>query len=139
MAELNWILLYLHLLANLVWIGSILALALILHAGPASPRERGALGRRLQRSLAEPAFGISFLAGSSRLLLNYEYYFLQTKFMPVKLALALGVIAIHYALAARARHLEGGQRKDDGNAGRLGLALLGLVAGVVFLVLRKPF
>jgi len=139
MAELNWILLYLHLLANLVWIGSIIAVALTLHTGAAAPRERGAFGLSIQRRLAEPAFGISFLAGSSRLLLNYEYYFVQTKFMPVKLTLALGVIGLHYALAARARHLASGQRSDDGNAGRLGLALLVLVAGVVFLVLRKPF
>jgi uncharacterized membrane protein len=122
-----------------VWIGSTLAVAAILQRGPAAPRERGALARTVQRSLAEPAFGVSFLAGSGRLLLNYEYYFLQTKFMPVKLTLALAVIGLHYALAARARHLESGERSDDGNAGRLGIALLVLVAGVVFLVLRKPF
>jgi protoporphyrinogen IX oxidase len=139
MAELNFILLYLHLVANLVWIGSIIAVALTLHSGPAVPRERGVLARNILRRAAEPAFGISFLAGSCRLLLNYEYYFLRTQFMPAKLVLAFAVIALHYAIAARARHMERGERADPGNIGKLALALLTLVAGVVFLVLRKPF
>lgn len=139
MAELNFILLYLHLLANLVWIGSISAVAMTLRTGASNPRERGVLARRIQRQLAEPAFGVSFLAGAGRLLLNYEYYFLETKFMHVKLTLALGVIAIHYAIVARAKHMERGERADPGNVGRLLLGLVALVAGVVFFVLRKPF
>jgi protoporphyrinogen IX oxidase len=139
MAELNWILLYLHLLANLVWIGSIVAVVVTLAGNSPPPRERGALARNLLRRVAEPAFGISFLAGSCRLLLNYEYYFLRTRFMHVKLVFALLVIALHQVIAARAKQLERGERSDAGNVGALGLGLLGGVAVVVFFVLRKPF
>jgi hypothetical protein len=70
---------------------------------------------------------------------RFDLHFVQTKFMPVKLVLALTVIGLHYALAARARQLESGARRDDGGGAKIGGALLLLVAGIVFLVLRKPF
>jgi len=129
----------LHVLANLFWVGSIVAVGVILAAKAASPKERGELAHFVYRRVAAPAFGISFLMGLARLALSPAFYFKLTHFMHLKLTLALGVIALHHILGARARRAAKGEASAVNGAGRL-VALLALLAvGTAWVALTKPF
>lgn len=133
------LLVFVHLLADLVWIGSSLAVAVVLGADAADSRQRGALARRVHQRLAQPAFGVALLTGAGRLALAPDYYLVQTHFMHAKLVAALGVIGLHHALGARARKLESGALSTAGSAMGLGAGLLACAAVAVYLALQKPF
>ena len=81
MSTPSTVLVFLHVASNLVWIGSILAVARILGSGTADAPTRGRIGVELYRRLSVPAFVTSFAAGVARLLLDPAYYFSTTKFM----------------------------------------------------------
>src|SRR6478735_53513 len=91
----------LHVIANVVWIGSILAVAVVSASPDASAAIRGQLALVVYKRLAIPAFVASFVFGVTRLALDPHYYFVQTKFMHAKLLLALVVIGLHHAIGAR--------------------------------------
>jgi protoporphyrinogen IX oxidase len=129
----------LHVIANLFWIGSIVSVGLLVTLPLGAARERGALARALYTKLAVPAFLISFLAAAVRLVSDLNYYFVATHWMHAKLPLALGVIALHHVLGARARRLADGSRKDGGPAGVLTAVLAVLAVGSAWLALGKPF
>src|ERR1043165_1806645 len=93
----------LHVTANVVWIGSILAVGRLLAATEGDAKVRGVLARRVYQSLATPAFVISFVAGAIRLALSPDYYFVATHFMHAKLLLALVVIGLHHVIGGRAK------------------------------------
>jgi putative membrane protein len=131
-------LLVIHVIANLVWIGSIASVGLVLATTP-DPKVGGQVAHAIYRKLASPAFGISFLAAVVLLVLNTQLYFVATKWMHAKLPLALGVIALHHVIGARAKHLEQGKKTDAGPAGVLTLVLLALVAAIAYLAQAKPF
>jgi putative membrane protein len=128
----------LHILANVVWIGALMAIAILtararLMTGTA---QVGALARRLYLMLATPAFVVSFGAGLARLLMAAKVY-AHLPWMHAKLSFALGVIALHHIVGAKAKRVAAG----DANAGR-GAALLGFVAfvcaaGAVLLAVAK--
>lgn len=139
MGSLELILRNLHVVANLFWIGSIVAVGVLLAADVGSEKERGALAHAVYRKIAAPAFGLSFLLGGARLLLSLKYFFVVTHFMHAKLPLALGVIAIHHVLGARARRAAKGDASATRAAGRLTLALVVLAAGTAWIALAKPF
>ena len=127
----------LHVCANLIWIGSISAVGLILRDVPAAARDRGRMALSVYRALAMPAFVVSFVAGSGMLLLEPRYYFVQTHWMHAKLLLAVGVIALHHWLGARAKQTAAGTAKPVGI-----LPIAWLVAGAMgsaALALLKPF
>lgn len=134
---MNTTLSFLHVTANLVWIGSILATGLLL-AAPEGPVEtRGKLARRVYRRLAAPAFGISLILGLIMLMQNIDLYFVQTKFMHMKLTFAVAVIALHHVIGGKARRAARGT--DPGRLGWL-LWLLGASAALaVFAVVKRPF
>ena len=132
------LLLLVHVIANLVWIGSILAVAVAL-VGSAEPKIRGQSGRNIYRKLAAPAFGVSFLAALALLFLNLKLYFVQTHWMHGKLPLALAVIALHHVIGARAKALESGKRSEAGPIAALGGALFVCALGAAALVILKPF
>jgi putative membrane protein len=133
------ILVSLHVFANVVWIGSILAVGRVIESSEGDAKTRGALALKIYKGLSTPAFVISFLAGAARLALNLDYYFVATHFMHAKLLLALVVIGLHHVMGARAKKTAGGAA--DAAAAVPGLTIGILVAAglVVFLVIMKPF
>lgn len=127
----------LHVCANLLWIGSILSVALALRAAGAAPLDRGRIALSLYRAVAAPAFGISFLAAVALLLLEPRYYFVQSHWMHAKLPLALGVIVLHHWLGLKAKRMA---RNSGSPPGALPAVLLVVGAmGAAVLALLKPF
>ncbi|MDP8999208.1 MAG: CopD family protein [Myxococcota bacterium] len=114
-----------HVVANVVWIGAILSVAVLAGRGPlsADPVEVGTLAKRVYVSLAVPAFLVSFAAGAARIALQPRAY-AHLPWMHAKLTLALVVIVLHHMIGARARRVANG----DGNAGRGA----GLLAATIF-------
>jgi protoporphyrinogen IX oxidase len=128
-----------HVLANLVWIGSVLSTGLVLTHGAGDAKTRGETALLLYRKLATPAFVLSFLLGSVVLFNNPAYYFKTTHFMHAKLPLALGVIGIHHVIGARAKKLSAGTTTELGPTLVLTLVLGLLAAGAALIVMLKPF
>jgi putative membrane protein len=127
-----------HVTANVVWIGALLAVALLAGRGrfSADPGEVGTLARRVYLTLAAPAFVLSFAAGLARILMGPQIY-LHLPWMHAKLTLALVVIVLHHVIGARARRVASG----DANAGRgmpvLAVAAFVFAAGAVLLGVAK--
>ncbi len=129
----------LHVASNLAWVGSLLAVGLLLSRGPGSLAERGAAAAAVYRSLSAPAFVASFALGLLQLVSRPGYYLRETHFMHAKLVLALIIIALHHVLGARARRVASGAAKDAGPAGALTVAI-GVSALLAVLVVElKPF
>jgi putative membrane protein len=133
------ILVFVHVAANVVWIGAILAVVVALTAPSGDLPTRGNIALAIYKKLATPAFVVSFLAGITRLFLDTGYYFSATKFMHGKLTFAVAVIALHHVIGARAKRVAGGQISSAGNVSVLGIALLVAAAAAVFFVVVKPF
>ena len=130
-------LLWLHVSGNIVWIGSILAVGVVLVSEAAEPKVRGKLASDIYRRLAVPAFVISFVAGLARLLQDPAYYLRLHHWMHAKLPLALGVIALHHVIGGRARKMALGSVQERGPAGILTLALAVLAIGATFFAVFK--
>lgn len=128
-----------HVSANLLWIGSIVAVGLLLAKGPGDARMRGEAGRLVYRTLSIPAFVISFVLGFVKLAEDPTFYLRTTHFMHLKLTLAFVVIAIHHVLGARARKMAEGKAEDGGPAWLLSLALLAAATGAAIVAVLKPF
>lgn len=97
------LLLALHVMANCVWIGAIASVGwLVAAAAKAGDRSSAVLARGLYRTVANPAFFTSFLAGLLRLLLDPKYY-MALHWFHGKLTFALIVIALHHVIGARTR------------------------------------
>ena len=139
MSGIALLLVFVHVAANVVWIGSILAVAVIVSSGAADIKTRGVLGVEVYKKLAVPAFVVSFVAGASRLVANTGYYFSVTKFMHAKLFLALVVIALHHAIGGRAKRMAAGTATDAGGVPALAFVLLAAAVGAVFFAVLKPF
>jgi putative membrane protein len=139
------LLVFVHVAANVVWIGSILAVVVALTAAPASTASsgdmatRGSIAVSIYKKLAMPAFIVSFVAGVGRLILDTGYYFSATKFMHGKLTFAVAVIALHHVIGARAKRVAAGQAPTAGNVGVLGIALFVAALCVAFFAVVKPF
>src|SRR5215468_9940312 len=116
-------LIWLHISGNIVWIGSILAVAVVLAGGKGEPKARGEIASDIYRRLAVPSFVVSFVCGAIRLGLDPSYYLKLHHWMHAKLPLALAVIALHHVIGARARKVANGAVQDAGPAGILGVVL----------------
>jgi protoporphyrinogen IX oxidase len=130
-------LVWLHVVGNIVWIGSILAVGVILAGGRAEPKVRGEIALDVYKRLAVPAFILSFVCGAARLGLDMSYYLKQNHWMHGKLLLALGVIALHHVIGGRARKMAGGTVSDPGPVGTLTAVLGALAVGAAFIVIFK--
>ena len=130
-------LVWLHVSANLVWIGSILAVGVVMVSSAVEPKVRGKLASDIYRRLAVPAFVVSFLAGMARLLQAPAYYLRLHHWMHAKLPLALGVIALHHVIGARARKMALGSVQERGPAGILTVALAVAALGAAFFAIFK--
>ena len=133
------LLIALHVAAVVVWIGSILSVAVVCTSSTGDTKLRGQLATELYKKLAVPAFLIAFLAGAARLVSDLGGYFVATKFMHPKLTLALVVIALHHVIGARAKRMATEQTKDAGNALTLAVALLACAVAASFFAVLKPF
>jgi protoporphyrinogen IX oxidase len=130
-------LLWLHVSGNIVWIGSILAVGLVLLGGRGEPKTRGAIASDIYRRLAVPAFVVSFLCGAIRLSRDLSYYLQQHHWMHPKLTLALVAIALHHVIGARARKMAAGTVQDAGPAGILTAVLAVAAIGATFFAIFK--
>ncbi len=139
MANLESALVVVHVLADLAWIGGILAAAQVAVDSTADAKTAGKLALGVYRRIAAPGFGVAFLAGGIRLMLSTGYYFKSTKFMHAKLLLALGIVAIHHVIGARIKRQAAGQEVAPGPTKTLALVIAGLSVGVVGLAVLKPF
>lgn len=122
--KLDVALVWIHVTANIFWIGAIVAVGLLVCADKVDAKLRGALAADIYKKVAAPAFGLSFLAGAGRLFADTAYYFKQTHFMHLKLLFALIVIGLHHVIGARAKKLASGEATDAGPT----KALLGVLA-----------
>lgn len=129
----------LHVAANLVWIGAILSVALALVSRAGDGRVGAQIAYELYRRLAVPAFVVSFLAGISRLVLDLDLYFVETKYMHGKLFFAVIVIGLHHVIGGRAKAVATGRRSAPGPVGVLALLLLISAVAAALFVILKPF
>ncbi len=128
-----------HVAANLVWIGSILSVALALGSRTVEGRAGAQIAYELYRKLAMPAFIVSFVCALTRLLLSTELYFVETKYMHGKLLFAVIVIGLHHVIGARAKAVSTGRRSSPGPVGVLALLLLISAVAATLFVILKPF
>lgn len=131
-------LIWLHVSANVVWIGAIIAVGVILASRVGDPKSRGELATRVYLRVAAPAFVVSFVCGAVRLS-ETPTYFLHQHWMHGKLAAALVVIGLHHVIGGRAKKLARGEGEEPKNMGLL-TAILGVaaVAVVFFAILHLP-
>jgi putative membrane protein len=111
----------LHVMSNLVWIGSIASVGWLTAAAsrqedPVVRKVVAELGYRLYKRAAVPAFLASFHG---------------------KLTFALAVIALHHIIGAKARKTAAGSRQSGENSAILvGALLVGAFASVVFALFK---
>jgi putative membrane protein len=136
--SLSTALVALHVLANVVWIGALLAVALLASRAPlmADSAEVGTLARRVYLRLAVPAFLASFAAGVANIALAPQVY-ARLPWMHVKLTLALAVIVLHHVIGARAKRVAKGDADAGRAAGLLGVIAFLCAAGAVLLGVAK--
>jgi protoporphyrinogen IX oxidase len=105
---LHLTLLALHVAANLVWIGAILAVAWLAR----QPEAAGVtLARNLYKQYANPAFIVSFTCGVVMVLLNSANY-LKAHWFHGKLTVALALIALHHVIGAKVRRAAEAEHKE---------------------------
>jgi protoporphyrinogen IX oxidase len=126
----------LHVIGNVFWIGSIIAVALILLADKPDAKARGALAQMLYLRLAAPAFVLSFVAGFARFIMDVGNYG-KAPWMHIKLTFALAAIALHHVIGARAKKMANGDVSDAGPTKGLMIGLAVCAAVAVFMVIMK--
>jgi protoporphyrinogen IX oxidase len=132
-------LVWLHIVGNLVWIGSILAVAATITGQAGEAKIRGELGLRIYRALSVPAFVTSFVAGTARLLMDTKYYLSEHHWMHGKLLFALIVIGIHHVIGGRAKKLARGSVQDAGPTATMAAVLLvSAIIAAFFVIFRVP-
>jgi putative membrane protein len=132
-------LIWLHVAANLVWIGSIIAVGVLLTSPVAEPKTRGELGVRVYMRLAVPSFVVSFVCGAVRLSMNVPYYLKEHHWMHGKLLFAFIAIGLHHVIGARAKKLSSGAVQNAGPAGMMTVVLaVSAVAAAFFAIMKLP-
>jgi putative membrane protein len=141
LADMDTLLIALHVMSNLVWIGTITSVGwlTVAAAGQADP-SRGKLVAETAYALykrgAVPAFVASFTFGLLRLLEDPGTY-MQLHWFHGKLTFALGVIALHHVIGAKARKAASGSMQGGKASAILVGALLACAFGSVVLVIFK--
>jgi putative membrane protein len=131
------VLVWLHVIGNLFWIGAVAAAGLLLVVEHGERVPRAELALILHRRLAMPAFVLSFVAGTARLALEPRYYFVEHHWMHGKLVFALAAIALHHVLGARARKIARGAPVGPARALVAAFAVCA-AAAAFFVLLRLP-
>ena len=136
-----FLLLSLHVMANLVWIGSISCVGWLLAAASKEPdpvraKTTAELALGIYRRAAVPGFVLSFVFGVSQLALNAPYY-MKAHWFHGKLTAALIVIALHHVIGAKAKRAASGGVQAGGSGAILTAALLASAFGAVVFVVYK--
>ncbi len=133
-----------HVLANVVWIGALLAVALLVSrtVSASGPRadEVGGLARLVHVRLAVPAFVTSFTAGLAAIFLvpGAARIYAHIPWFHAKLTFALVVIALHHVIGARAKRVAAGDAAAARGVGRLGaIAFVASAAAVLLGVVKS--
>jgi protoporphyrinogen IX oxidase len=135
------LLLALHVLSNLVWIGAICCVGWLTAAASREPDKARAqtvasLAANLYTRVATPAFGASFVFGVGRLALSAEYY-MKSHWFHGKLTAALVVIALHHVIGAKAKRAASGNvQAGESSAILTGALLVSAFAAVVFVTYK---
>lgn len=109
---LESLLVTLHVIANLMWIGSIVSVGLLLSIGTPENRAGNAVAAKtIYSAIATPAFGLSFLFGIARLSLSASTY-MHLHWFHAKLTFALAVIALHHVIGAKAKRAAASLNND---------------------------
>ena len=140
MLSLSNALVSLHVLADVVWVGALLAVAMVIGQSStmSNPAEAGALARRVYLRLAAPAFVVSLGTGAARLGLAPAAY-AHLPWMHTKLTFALILIVLHHLIGARAKRLAHGDASGaQTSTVYLGAAAFGCAALAVFLAIVRP-
>jgi putative membrane protein len=127
-----------HLLADVVWIGSLLSVGMLVARAPwmADASEVGALARRLYVTLAVPAFLVSLATGAARILMTPQMY-AHAPWLHVKLTFALALIVLHHLIGGRARRVAAGKGKAGSGTGWIAALVFLCAAGAVLLGVTK--
>jgi putative membrane protein len=135
------LLIALHVMSNLVWIGTITSVGwlTVAAAGQADPA-RGKLVAELAVALykrgAVPAFIASFTFGVLRLAADPAAY-MQLHWFHGKLTCALAVIALHHIIGAKARKVAAGSMQaGKASAILVGALLVCAFGSVIFVIFR---
>lgn len=100
---LESLLVTIHVIANLIWIGSIVSVGVLLSIStPKNVTANAIAAKTIYSSVATPAFGVSFLFGVARLSLSASAY-MHLHWFHAKLTFALAVIALHHLIGAKAK------------------------------------
>ena len=134
---MDLLLVWLHVVGNLVWIGAILAVGVTILSKSGDPKTRGEIALGIYKNLAVPAFVLSFVAGAVRLFSDPGFYLKQHHWMHAKLPLALTVIALHHVIGGRAKKLARGTVQDAGPAAILTAVLAVAAAFAAFFAIFK--
>jgi putative membrane protein len=134
---MDLLLVWLHVVGNLVWIGAILAVGVVILSKVGDPKTRGEIALGIYLRLAVPAFVLSFVCGAGQLLRHPSDYLKQHHWMHGKLVLALIVIALHHVIGGRAKKLARGTVQDAGPAAILSTVLAVAAVGAAFLAIYK--
>ncbi len=119
----------LHVMANLVWIGTIASVGWLTSAATkANDKSAAILARNLYLRAAVPAFLASFLLGVTRLMMDLSYY-MHLHWFHGKLTAVIIVIALHHVIGAKAKKVAAGSMQ----AGRTGGILVGALLASAFL------
>jgi protoporphyrinogen IX oxidase len=129
-----------HVLANMVWIGSLLAVAALAAHAPwtAEPAEVGRLARRVHVRLAIPAFLASFAAGVGRIAMSPSAY-ARLHWFHAKLTFALAVIVLHHVIGARAKRVANGHNEAGAGVDMIAFVALACAGCAVLLAVAQNF
>ena len=127
-----------HVSANVVWVGSLLAVLVVAGVASEPVEARARLARKVYVSLAVPGFLVSFIFGLVRLGLDWRYYLVTTHFMHVKLAFAAVAIVVHHLVGARLGKMRRGGIAVRGT-GWTGLAFGLATLGAIIMAVVEPF
>jgi len=134
---MDLLLLWLHVVGNIVWIGAILAVGVAITSRAGDAKTRGEIALGIYMRLAVPAFVLSFVCGLARLLSDPGFYLKQHHWMHAKLPLAIIVIALHHVIGGRAKKLARGTVQDAGPAAILTAVLAVAAVGAAFFAIYK--
>ena len=148
MDALDPVLIAVHVVAVVLWIGAFAAIGVVA-TGEGDVKVRGALARRIYTKVAVPAFLGAVAFGLFRLLRGWSGTsvdangivaggYAKAPWMHVKLTLALIIVALHHVIGGRTRKMAT-NGAPPGPIGVLSIVLVVAAAGAVGMVILRPF